>query len=144
RKSKADQPPLPTPPAVPFAPESFPAPGPPAESRDEDPVPYADFQTDVPFATPVSEVGLPSVAAELTGPEVALQPDGTAVPTGGMVELAVSGGWLAARSAAPDGTGRETYLRLGRLEAVALRDRPGAGLVLSAHAGSEAVAVLCE
>jgi hypothetical protein len=158
RKSKS------VPPAASFTTESFPAAAPlaapedggsfritaavasPSESRDEDPIPYADFHADVPMAAPVFDEEVPFAApasavgiAVLTGPEVALQPDGSAAPTGGTAALSLDGGWLVAR-----GGGEETYLRLGRLEAVALRDRPGAGLVLSVHAGGQAVAVRCD
>ncbi len=108
-----------------------------------------NFAADVPMASPASETGLvpPLTTAELAGPEVALQPDGTVQATGSMAELAVTGGWLTARAVAPDGSRREAHLRLGRLEAAALRDRPTAGgpaLVLSFHAGGQVVAVLCE
>jgi hypothetical protein len=155
RKSKHDAPAAEVPAAAPAPPPTVDDSGSfqltvpmaaPAESRDEEPVPYADFQADVPMAMPASAIGLPAppVSAELTGPEVAGQPDGTARPTGALVELSVTGGWLLARSAGPDGNTGETYLRLRRLTAVAMHDRPGAGLVLSFHAGPESVAVQCE
>lgn len=117
---------------------------PPAESPDEAPIPYADFQADVPMATPVFEDEVPTAApavgaAVLTGPEVALQPYGTAAPTGGTVELSVGDGWLVARC-----DGQETHLRLACLDAVALRERSPAGLVLSVHAGGQVVAVRCD
>jgi hypothetical protein len=107
----------------------------------EESIPFAD----VPMAMPASDVGItpPPLTAELTGPEVALQPDGTARPTGAVVELSVTGDWLLAKSAAPDGRTAETYLRLAALTAATLRDR-GAGMVLSFHAGGESVAVECE
>lgn len=118
----------------------------PVQSRDEDTVPYAAFHADVPMAMPASdiEVAPPPVSAELTGPEVTMLPDGATRSTGGVVELSVTGSWLAARSAAPDGSVGETYLRLSRLAAVTLRDRPDVGMVLSFHAGTEVVAVQCE
>jgi len=113
------------------------------ESPHEDSVPYADVHADVPMAMPASDIGPPAppVSAELTGPEVTVQSDGTARPTGGALEFSVTGGWLVAKSAAPDGSVGEIYFRLRRLAVVTLRDRPGAGLVLSFHAGSEVVAV---
>jgi len=91
-----------------------------------------DFEAEVPMALPASAIipAAPPVSVELTGPEVMLQPDGTARTTGGLVELSVTGGWLAARAAAPDGSTGETYLRLRRLAAITLRERPEAGLVL--------------
>jgi hypothetical protein len=125
--------------------------GPPAESRVETASPFADYVADVPlaapvggddevpFADPASAVGKARPVTELGGTEVALQPDGTATPTDRAVEMSVSSGWLAAR-----GGGRETYLRLSRVEVVTLRDRPPAGLVLSVHAGDQAVAVQCD
>ena len=118
----------------------------PAESRDEELVPFADFQADVPMAAPASAIvsAAPPISAELAGPEIALLPDDTARATGRMVELSVIGGWLAARSAAADGSTTETYLQLRRMTMVTLRDRPGAGLVLSFHAGGESVAMQCE
>jgi hypothetical protein len=111
----------------------------PVKFPHEDSVPYAD----VPMAMPASDIGppAPSVSMELTGPEVTVQPDGSARPTGGALELSVTGGWLMAKSAAADGSVGETYLRLRHLAAVTLRDRPGAGLVLSFHAGAEVVAM---
>jgi hypothetical protein len=108
--------------------------------------PVAESEPEVPMALPASAVDLPppKTTAELTGPEVTLQADGSAQPTGAVVELSVTGGWLSAKSAAPSGEVAETWLRLGRLEAASLRDRPGAGLVLSFHAGSQTVAVQCD
>jgi hypothetical protein len=94
---------------------------------------------EVPFAAPASGVGLALPPLQLAGDEVVLQPDGTAAVTGVTLELSVSGGWLTAR-----GGGQETHLRLGRLDAVTLRERLGAGLVLSLHAGGQTVAVRCD
>jgi len=105
-----------------------------------------DFDADVPMETPVVDEQAPpppSAAVDLTGPELALQPDGTARPTGGVVELSLAGGWLLARSAAPDGSTAEMHLRLSRLDAAVLRHRPGAGTVLSFHVGPQTVAVQC-
>jgi hypothetical protein len=45
---------------------------------------------------------------------------------------------------APDGSTSESYLRLRQLAAIMLRERPGADLVLSFHAGADSVAVQCE
>jgi hypothetical protein len=103
------------------------------------PMAMAVLDEEVPFAVPASGVGLAPPPFELSGAEVTLQADGTAVPTGVTVEVSVSGGWLTAR-----GGGQETHLRLSRLDAVTLRDRPGAGLVLSVHAGGQLVAVRCD
>jgi hypothetical protein len=85
----------------------------------------------------------PPLTAELTGPEVTLRPDGTATPTGAVVELSVNDGWLLAKSATPDGKIAETYLSLSGLTAATLRDR-GVGSVVSFHAGGEIVAVQCD
>jgi hypothetical protein len=142
----------------PVAPESFPADAGAFHltAPVDNPVPYAgfladvpmavpimddevSFAADVPMATPASEIGMTPPVTELTGPEIALQPDGTATPTGGTVTLSVSGRWLAARVG-----DQETYLRLDRLDVVALRERSGVGLVLSVHAGGQSVEVRCD
>jgi hypothetical protein len=94
---------------------------------------------EVPFADPASAVGKARPVTDLSGPEVTLHPDGTATPTDRTIELSVTGGWLACR-----GGEQETYWRLSRVDAVTLRERPPAGLVLSAHAGYQAVAVQCD
>jgi hypothetical protein len=118
----------------------------PVETRDEELIPFADFQTDVPMAMPASAIGpaAPSVSAELTGPEVVGQNDGTIRRTDNVVELSVTGGWLAARSTSPDGAADETYLRLRSLTAATLRDWPGIGLTLTFYANSETVSIQCE
>jgi hypothetical protein len=97
------------------------------------------FAADVPMATPVSEVGMTPPVTELSGPEVTLQGDGTAALSGATVVLSLSGGWLVAR-----GGEQETYLRLSRLDVMALRERAGLGLVLSVHASGQTVAVQCD
>jgi hypothetical protein len=96
------------------------------------------FAADVPMATPASEVDMTPPVTMLVGPEVLVSAGGMASPTGATVELTLSGGWLVVRSGE-----LETYLRLSRLDAVALRERPGVGLVLSVHAGEQMVAVQC-
>jgi hypothetical protein len=108
--------------------------------------PSAEFEPEVPMAMPASAVDLPPprLTAELSGPELIEQADGSLQPTSAVVELSVSGGWLLAKSAAPDGKVAETWLRLRRLEAIRFRERPGTGLVLSFHAGSQSVAVQCD
>lgn len=118
----------------------------PAEAAAEATVLLAEFVADVPMAMPASDIYPPPPArpAELTGPEIAVSADGIARLAGGVVELSVTDGWLAARSAMPDGRAGEVYLRLRHLSAIVLRDRPGAGLVLSFHAGSDVIAVQCE
>lgn len=107
---------------------------------------FADFQADVPMAMPASDIDEPAppVSAELAGPEVIVLADGTAQLTGSAVELSVTGSWLAARSAAPDGKVAEAYLRLRLLMGATLRDRPGIGMVLSFRAGAEIIAVQCD
>jgi hypothetical protein len=152
RKSKAVPPPVPVTEPAPVETGSFRISTPataPAESRVDATVPFADFsdvpfaapiaEDEVPFADPASAVGISPPPVTLTAVEVALQPDGTAAPTDRTVELALSGGWLAVH-----GDGQQTYLRLSRLEAVVLRDRPQVGLVLSVHGGRQAVAVRCD
>jgi hypothetical protein len=117
----------------------------PVEPVDEVTVPLADFVSDVPTAMPASDINPPLArSAELAGLEVTMSADGTATLTGGEVELSVIKGWLMARSALPGGSAGEVYLRLRHLSAIAFRDWPGVGMVLSFHAGSEAVAVKCE
>lgn len=118
----------------------------PAESPDQESVPYADFGADVPMAMPASAIGpvAPPESAKLTGPEVVGESDGTVRKTGDVVEWSLSGGWLATRSTAPDGGTAETYLRLQALTAVTLRNWLGVGLTLTFHAGSEAVSIQCD
>jgi hypothetical protein len=118
----------------------------PAESPDEESVPYADFGADVPMAMPASAIGPapPPDSAKLIGPEVVGESDGTVRKTGDVAEWSLSGGWLATRSTAPDGATAETYLRLQALTAVTFCSWPGVGLTLTFHAGSESVSIQCE
>jgi hypothetical protein len=135
----------------------FATPAAPAGAVIEEPIPFAEFQAEAPPPARPSTVGglgpaelAGAVLAEVTGPAVELLPDELAAPTGGMVVLQLTPDWLAARAVAPDGLSRETYLRLGRLEAATLggRRKVRAGretyTVLSFHAGGQTVAVLCE
>jgi hypothetical protein len=155
RKSKLDVPAADVPAAAPAPPPTVDDSGSfqltvpmasPAESPDEESVPYADFGADVPMAMPASAISpaAPPVSAKLTGPEVVGESDGTVRRTGDVVEWSLSGGWLATRSTAPDGATAESYLRVRRLTAVTLRNWPGVGLTLTFHAGSEAVSIQCE
>jgi hypothetical protein len=156
RKSKVMPPPVPTAPE----PESPAGAGSfqitdtatsPTESRVETAAPFAEFAAEVPlaapvggddevpFADPASAIGKARPVTELSGAEVTLHPDGTATATDRILELSVTGGWLACR-----GGGEETYLRLSRVDAVTLRERGPAGWVLGVHSGEQTVAVHCE
>lgn len=148
KKSKPD---LPPPPPVADAGPSEAAAAEPVEA----PIPMAipvepvasinSFHAAVPLAPPPVEVVPPALPAiTLTGPEVAVQPDGSGHVTGGLVELSLVGAWLKEKLESAEGIAGESYLRLQQLAAIMLRDRPGAGLVLSLHAGPATVAVLCE
>jgi len=131
--------------AAPSTPAAQPAPADDGSFRMTAEVPFAEFTAEVPmavpavdeevpFAGPASGVGLAPPPLVLSGAEVVVQSDGSATATDRTTELSVSGGWLTARCGED-----ETHVRLGRLDAVALR-----GTVLSVHAGGQSVAVRCD
>jgi hypothetical protein len=100
----------------------------------------------VPMAAPASAVDLllPPLTPDLTGPELALEANGSARQTGVYLELFVTSGWLLARGATVDGVTSETYLRLSRLDSAFLSVQRGADIVLAFRSGTQTVAVQCD
>ena len=91
------------------------------------------------------------VIAEVSGRAVDFRPDGTAAVHDGYTTLQLVPGWLVAVSALASGPGRETYLRLARLDAAVFSNwlAPAGSpkseyRVLSFHVGRQSAAVAVE
>jgi hypothetical protein len=88
------------------------------------------------------------VITEVSGRAVDFRPDGTAAVHDGYTTLQLIPGWLVAVSALASGPGRETYLRLARLDAAVFSNwlAPAGSpkseyRVLSFHVGRQSAAV---
>jgi len=91
------------------------------------------------------------VIAEVSGRAVDFRPDGTAAVHDGYTTLQLVPGWLVAVSSLASGPGRETYLRLARLDAAVFSNwlAPAGSpkseyRVLSFHVGRQSAAVAVE
>jgi hypothetical protein len=91
------------------------------------------------------------VIVEVSGRAVDFRPDGTAAVHDGYTTLQLVPGWLVAVSALANGPGRETYLRLARLDAAVFSNwlAPAGSpkseyRVLSFHVGRQSAAVAVE